>query len=174
MVGCLVTQAQQGSDVAVAQLLRQSYPELLRCAKNLVRGDEIADDIVQEALLRVFQNLTRLRNPDAFYKWANQILRRCCLAYFREESRRRRFVRELEDHFLIEAPADPVAPEGARADLVEAIGTLGGKSRDVVNMHYFLGLSVREIAGAADVSVGAVKVRLHRARNALRESLTTD
>ena len=70
--------------------------------------------------------------------------------------------------------ADPDDSDSvATAELIEAVESLGGKNREVVSLHYFLGMSVREIATAVDTSTGAVKLRLHRARIELRNRLSS-
>jgi RNA polymerase sigma factor (sigma-70 family) len=168
----LVRLAQQGSASAAEQLLGISYPRLLRSARRLVRSDESAKDVVQEALLKISQNLGGLRNPNAYDAWSKQILKRCCIAHFRREARLREVSTEVDDLPIDAAAADPGAAEaGRRADLIEAVASLGKGSREVVRMHYFFGFSVKEIAAAVQASVGAVKVRLYRARIELRAAL---
>lgn len=170
---CLVIRAQQGSVAALEQLLGIWYPKLLGSAKRMLRNEDAAKDVVQEALLKLALNLASLRNPGAFGGWAGQILRRCCLAYLKQQKRDHACGDDVDCHEIAAPDADP-ATLAMRADsaLVEAVDSLGTTSRDVVRMHYFFGLSLREIAGRARISEGAVKVRLHRARNQLRQRLT--
>lgn len=168
----LVMQAQRGDAFAVERLLQISYPKLLRVARCLVRSDDVARDIVQETMLALSMKLTGLRNPRAFDLWANQILRRRCFSHFRRRQRERLFSSDLAVQAAVEPPVDPHEPDPvACAELIEAVELLGGKNREVVNLHYFLGLSISEIAAEVDASVGAVKVRLHRARIELRGRL---
>jgi RNA polymerase sigma-70 factor (ECF subfamily) len=169
---CLVIRAQQGSAVALEQLLRIWYPRLLGSAKRMLRNDDAAKDVVQEALLKLAQNLASLRNPGAFGAWAGQILRRRCLAHLKQQ-KRHPCAGEVDCHTMAAPDADPetLAIRDDNA-LAEAVDSLGTTSREVVRMHYFFGLSLREIAGRARISEGAVKLRLHRARNQLRQRLT--
>ena len=168
----VVMQAQRGNAVAVEQLLRLSYPRLLRSAKESVRSDDVASDMVQEALLKVSLNLRDLRNPSAFNKWANRILMRCCLAHFRRLEKERRIALLVEAESLSMPVAQQATDEtSGDSDLIEAVESLGSKSQEVVRLHYFFGLSVQEIATRVRASAGAVKVRLHRARNELRDKL---
>lgn len=169
-VSRLVSRAQQGCPEAAERLLQISYPRLLRSARGIVRSDEAAKDVVQETLLRISQNLSALRNPDAFNGWANQVLKRCCLAHFRQEKRQRQFARDVEE-LSINGDESGVAESVESLDLMRAMESLGRTNQDIVKMHYFFGLSVKEIAHAVHASVGAVKVRLYRARNELRDRL---
>lgn len=168
----LVTQAQRGDPFAVERLLQISYPKLLRVARCLVRSDDVARDMVQDTMLALSTKLAGLRNPRAFDLWANQILRRRCFSHFRRRRRERLVSSDLEASATLELATDPHEPDTvARAELIEAVELLGGKNREVVSLHYFLGFSVSEIATEVDASVGAVKVRLHRARAELRSRL---
>ncbi|HUF74616.1 MAG TPA: sigma-70 family RNA polymerase sigma factor [Gammaproteobacteria bacterium] len=168
----LVIQAQRGSAVALEQLLRLWYPKLLGSARRVVRSEDAAKDVVQEALLKLAQNLASLRNPEAFGKWSRQILYRCCFAHLRREKKDRERAGEIDGLAMVAPDADPelLAMRG-ESELVEAVDSLGRTSREIVRMHYFIGLSLREIASRVRISEGAVKARLHRARNQLRERL---
>lgn len=168
----LVTQAQRGDDSAVERLLRHSYPKLLRLARSIVRSDDVARDVVQETMLALSMNIAGLKNPGAYNTWASQILRRCCFSHFRRRRRERHVISDVEACAAAALMTDPDESDpAARDELLAAVEMLGGTSREVVSLHYFLGLSVKEIATTVDTSVGAVKVRLHRARIELRSQL---
>jgi RNA polymerase sigma-70 factor (ECF subfamily) len=167
----LVVQAQRGDAYAVERLLHISYPKLLRLARSLVRSDDVARDVVQETMLALSMNIADLRNPGAFNTWAGQILRRFCFSHFRRR-RREHHVTHVDASAIVALVDDADTSDTVvRDELLEAVESLGGKSREVVSLHYFLGLSIQEIADTVDASAGAVKVRLHRARIELRGRL---
>jgi RNA polymerase sigma-70 factor (ECF subfamily) len=168
----LVSEARHGNASALDRLLQVVYPGFLRSAKYAVRNDDAAKDIVQETLIRLSENLSTLRDPEAFSQWAQAILKRCCITHFRRENRLRLFEGDFENLYEIACVPDSEEPQFcARSDLIKAIESLGSNSQEVVRMHYFFGLSVKEIAVRVRVSAGAVRVRLHRARNELRDRL---
>ena len=168
----LVTQAQLGDASAVERLLQLTYPKLLRLARSLVRRDDVAKDVVQETMLALSMNISALKNPRAFNVWADQILRRRCFSHFRQRRRERHIASDVEAFASVEPVADPDESDSlACGQLMAAVEMLGGKNREVVSLHYFLGLSIDEIATRVDASAGAVKVRLHRARIELRNRL---
>ena len=170
----LVTQAQSGDAFAVECLLRVSYPKLLRLAKCLVRSEDVASDVVQDTMLALSMNIAGLKNPRAFDIWANQILRRRCFSHFRRRKRERLVTADVDASAMMALVPDRDEPDVVtRAELMQAVGSLGGKNREVVSLHYFLGLSLEEIAAEVDASVGAVKLRLHRARIELRSRLAS-
>jgi RNA polymerase sigma-70 factor (ECF subfamily) len=171
-LNALVMQAQRGDAFAIERLLQNSYPKLLRLARSIVRSDDVARDVVQDTMLAVTMNVAGLQNPGAYDIWAGQILRRCCFSHFRRRRRERHVTSDVEACAAVELVADSDEPDPvARAELLAAVELLGGKSREVVSLHYFLGLSIKEIAAAVDTSIGAVKLRLHRARIELRNRL---
>lgn len=168
----LVTQAQRGDAFAVERLLQISYPKLLRLARSVVRSDDAAKDVVQETMLALSMNIAGLKHPAAYNTWASQILRRRCFSHFRRRRTERHITSDVEAFAAVALVADPDESDPvASAELRAAVELLGGKSREVVSLHYFLGLSINEIATTVNASVGAVKVRLHRARIELRSRL---
>lgn len=169
----LVAQAQLGDELAVARLLQSSYPKLLRLARSIVRSDDVARDVVQETMLALTLNIAKLKCPAAYDSWVSQILRRRCLSHFRRQRKERHVTSDVEAFAAVALVADPdVSDPVAHAELLAAVELLGGKSREVVTLHYFRGWNLNEIAAAVHTSVGAVKLRLHRARIELRRRLT--
>ena len=134
-----------------------------------------AEDVVQEALLRAYTDLRRLRDPNRFGGWlcgiavnlAKMQLRRRNGLLSLEEFADRLDVRET----LAASPEHEL--EGAELALVirRALATLPAGQRDVLLMHYSDGLSCAEIGAHVGQSTGAVRVRLYRARRRLRAEL---
>src|SRR6185295_20101771 len=101
--------AQQGDQDAFAQLVRIYDQNVLRLAMNLLRSQEDASDIYQEAFLRVYRNLHNFRFDCSFHTWLYRIVTNICLDYLRKRKVRR------------EEPAVAVTAGGERnlLDLVE-------------------------------------------------------
>ena len=161
----LVLHAQSGSGEALEQLLKLWYPKLLRYAAGQTRGRDAAKDVVQETLLAAARLIRRLEDPAAFPKWLYRILQRRIADHLRTELRRRRQAAAGD--------ADSSATEpGPGTPLDDALESLAAESYQVVHLHYFIGLSVKEIAAVIEVPEGTVKSRLHSARAQLRNLLT--
>jgi RNA polymerase sigma factor (sigma-70 family) len=134
-----------------------------------------AEDVVQEALLRAYTDLRRLRDPNRFGGWlcgiavnlAKMQLRRRNGLLSLEEFADRLDVRET----LAASPEHEL--EGAELALVirRALANLPAGQREVLLMHYSGGLSCAEIGAHVGQSTGAVRVRLYRARRRLRAEL---
>ena len=124
-----------------------------------------AEDLVQEAFLRAAARWPRLRHYDVPEQWVRRVALRLAINQFRRARRR--------GAALVRLGPPPVTPP-ASADALAldgALRTLPIRHRQVVVLHYLLGLSVEEIARELVVPVGTVKSQLHRARRALARQL---
>jgi RNA polymerase sigma factor (sigma-70 family) len=158
----LVAAACAGDPAAFATLVERNRSRVEAVAERLV-GEE-AEDLVQEALLRAYLGLSQLRDPARFGAWL------CGIAVNLAKMRLRR--RAFETRLLSEPPSDGGLEEREVLQLVrDAVDVLPPGQRDVVVMHYVDGLSCDEIAALLGSSPGAVRVRLHRARQQLRARL---
>lgn len=167
----LVALAQGGDSEALARLLRESYPRLLRTAAQLLRDDDLAQDVVQETLLKIVRRIDQLDEPAAYPGWARTILRRETQEYFRRGYRSPVAGIEYDDNRLELQQAPPQRPFETSEDMDHCLRTLRSEDRRVLALHYWGGLEVREISAALGIAVGAVKTRLFRARNRLRDRL---
>ena len=169
----LVRLARDGDPVAFRLLVERHQPMVRARAAALCANASDVDDIMQEAFLRAFIALDRLREPDRFAGWLAGIVLNVCRGL-----RRRDPVTLLPDS--PEPPAatafpvppayeQPSADDLDRADaLREAMATLPAGQRRAVFLHYYAGLPAAQIGDQA----GAARVSLHKARRRLREYLT--
>ena len=166
----LVVRARCGDTDALEQLLRASYPPLLRTALRLLRDDDAAQDVVQETLIRIARRLDQLAEPAAYPGWARTILRRETQEYFRRRQRNPLDGFEYDDSRLEVLPDEPSAFAPSE-EMDQCLGLLRRDDRSVLDLHYWGGLEASEIAAGLGIAVGAVKTRLFRARNRLRDRL---
>jgi RNA polymerase sigma factor (sigma-70 family) len=160
----LVTAALAGDPAAFAALVEGNRARVETVVERMV-GEE-AEDLVQEALLRAYLGLSQLRDPARFGAWL------CGIAVNLAKMRLRR--RALEARLFVEPPSDGGFEERELLQLVrDAVDVLPPGQRDAVLMHYIDGLSCEEVAVLLGSSPGAIRVRLHRARQQLREQLAT-
>jgi len=156
---------------ALEELLRQSRPGLLRHARRLVRDADAAQDVVQETLLRLHANIGQLLEPAAFWVWAKTILHREAIDYFHKEKRYVHDAVELRDAGQ-ELEYDQIAATRlTQKEMDSYLRQLPNVDRDLLGLFYWREYEVKEIAAMLGVAVGAVKVRLFRARSRLRELL---
>jgi RNA polymerase sigma-70 factor (sigma-E family) len=143
--------------------------EALRLAYVLTGDRELAEDLAQEAFVRVARRLTGLRNADAV-RW---YLRRTVVNLANSHLRRRR-VERAHMPVLVGSAA---APDAGTADVVttqavrDAVARLPARQRAVVVLRYYQDLTDQQIAGVLNCPVGSVKSALHRATAILRQQL---
>jgi RNA polymerase sigma-70 factor (ECF subfamily) len=149
---------------AVDQLFATLRPELLRFAWWLARDRAIAEDVVQEALLRAWRSRDSLKDPAAARGWLLTIVRR---EHARLYERKRLEIIDLDA--VIAAEDSQLATDGDEmAGLRQAITQLPDEYRVPLVMQVLGGFTTDEIAKELSLSTAAVLTRLFRARNRLR------
>jgi RNA polymerase sigma-70 factor (ECF subfamily) len=161
----------QGDLDAFGQLVVRHQQTAWRTAYRLVADYQAAEDIAQEAFLKILEAADRYRPSSAFRNYLYRIVVRLCLDYLRKG-------RPIPTDTLL--PADDSSSPEQRADhaeqtqaVQEAIGCLPPKQRTAIVLRYYEGLTGREIAAAMETSVKAVERLLARARATL-EGLLVD
>jgi RNA polymerase sigma-70 factor (ECF subfamily) len=177
----ILAKAQQGDREAFWELAAPSVDAIYRLAHRLVRSDEDAEDVVQEAYLQALKAIGEFRGHSRFTTWIHRIAVNQALMKLR---RRRNDVFPLdsvdsgETGYPLslmdwsESALDEVVRREAVGTLESAIEELPFDLKTVVVLRDVNGLSNEEAAQALDLPIGAVKWRLHRARSLLRDRLT--
>ncbi|MFZ1905459.1 MAG: sigma-70 family RNA polymerase sigma factor [Steroidobacteraceae bacterium] len=140
-------------------------PDLLRFAQWLARDRSIAEDIVQEALLRAWRSRDALKDPAAARAWLLTIVRR---EHARLYERKRLELVGLDDALETHDKALSVEPDDGLLMLRYAIMKLPLEYREPLVLQVLGGFSTEEIARELKLSSTAVLTRLFRARNKLR------
>ena len=157
----LAARAQLGDRGALEELLRRLQAPLRDHIRGIVRDDDLAADVLQDALIILCRRLGTLRQTEWIRAWAYRVATR---EAFRAVRRSRRNQAEpLEDFPAIpNASEDPseVATEHLLAQLPEKIARLPQAAQVVVRLHYLQSLTQQEIAEALEIPVGTVKSRL--------------
>lgn len=168
----LVIRAQRGDQQAFTSLVRDIAVRLRKVAFGVLRDMDLAEEAAQQAVLAIWQDLPRLRDPARFEPWCFRLLVRRCYA------ERRRTARGSTVPFDA-VPVEPVSRDvsqdvALRDQLARGFARLSLEHRAVVVLHHQLGLSLDEVGEALDVPTGTVKSRLYRAMQQLRASLEAD
>ena len=147
----------------VEQLYAAHRNGVFRYLRRIVGGTEAAHDLTQEVFLRASRAGVPEASGSGRRAWVFQIARNLALNHVRDTRRRPATLA------LVEA-AVPATQELSAA-LQAALASLGEEDRDVFVLRESAGLSYQEIASTCGLTVEAVRSRLHRARQALREEL---
>jgi RNA polymerase sigma-70 factor (ECF subfamily) len=145
--------------------------DMFRYAAWLSRDKSIAEDVVQEALLRAWKSLDALRDDAAAKQWLLTIVRRENARYF---ERRRLETVDIDNLTASQSALLAEAPNQELNDLREAIYELEDDYREPLVLQVLMGYSTNEIAELMGLKQGAVLTRLHRARLKLKEEAASE
>jgi len=173
-----VRRSLDGERESFAVLMRRYNRRLYRVARGILRDDAEAEDTVQQAYVSAYEHLDQFSFTAKFSTWLTKIALYEALARKRRQSR----LEELEvadDTQTIMAdkspsPEDAVSREQVRVLVERAIDTLPETYRSVVMLRDIEGMSTADTADCLDLTEETVRVRLHRARGMLRDSLYSD
>lgn len=179
----LVADAKAGSLDAFGKLIERCQAKVFRVAQTFARSREDAEEIMQDALVKAFKNLSKFRGDSRFYTWLVRITINEGLMKARARrplvfsidaptaTEERNLPREIED--WAPTPEQRYSQQELRNILSKTIRKLAPRYRMVVHLREIEGLSTPQIGRALDLSDTAVKSRLRRARLQMRYSLHT-
>lgn len=163
--------ARAGDRQAFETLAASVIDRLYGAALLILHDRALAEDAVQEALLRAWRDLPRLRDPGRLEPWLHRVLLHACLDAARHERRtasRAEVPEWAHERHSLESGVE-------NREVVErGLGFLTPVQRGVLVLRYFLDLTVPQMAEVMRVPVGTAKSRLHTAEKAMRAALDAD
>ena len=163
LAGQLARQATGGDLDAFEELVRRLQRRVYGFAYHHLRDADEAHDLTQEIFVKLYRNLARFDPERPFEPWFWKLAANTAINY-----RRKRVP------VPVEPSVETIDAESTRAHdpaLVQALAQLDPAYRFPILLHYYADLSVEQVSLALNVSVAAVKSRMHRARAQLRNSL---
>ena len=167
----LVEAARRGDHEAFEVLATSAGDRLYAVARLILRSTDLAEDAVQEALVRAWQQLPSLRDPDRFDAWLHRLVVNACADQGRQLRRWSTQVRSLPRTDAIDDDTEAVA---VREQLDRGFSRLKPEQRAVVVLHHYSGFSAAEIARILGIPEGTARSRLHYATEAMRAALEAD
>lgn len=156
-----VARLREGDDTAVDNLIARHRARLLRTATNLLRDRHEAEDVAQEAFLKAFREIAKLRDDRAFSGYLYRICVRLCMDRLRLKRAESLEIESIQPH------------EGGHVEnrvLVEKLlNQLPADLRATLVLREMEQLSYEEVAEMMHVPVGTVRSRLHTARERFRK-----
>ncbi len=168
--GEIVRAVLAGDRERYAQLVERYRDRYARYATRMLGSVDAAEDAVQDAFVRAFDQLAQCKEPDKFVGWFFLILRNRCFA----ERRRNRSSASLEaanDVAAVDRSDGGAEIAEQRRALQRALLELTADQREVFVLKHVEGLSYGEIAERLSTSIPSLKMRMHRAYDRLREQL---
>jgi RNA polymerase sigma-70 factor (ECF subfamily) len=164
----LAARAQLGDRGALEKLLHSLESPLHAHVSTIVNDRDLADDILQEVLLKVSRGLGSLREPEWVRAWAYRITTREAIRAARAERHQRHEAVEDWNDFPAPDMEDAVAAEDLIDEVVARFDELPRRAQLVLRMRYLEELSQQEIAEALEIPLGTVKSRIAYGLSAIR------
>ena len=160
--------AAAGDDVAFDELIRRNHSRVRNFMRRLCNQPDTADDLAQQAFLKMWKSIGRLHSPGAFYGYMRKIM----VSVWMDELRRRKIVFETLDETgdAMNVSATSAHP-GARMDIDAALAKLSPPMRLCLALAYSDGLSHTEISETTGIPLGTVKSYVLRGAAKMREML---
>ena len=176
----LFEDAARGDATAFEALVRAHSNRLFAIAYRILRDHHAAEDALQSALVTIWDELPRLRDPDRFEAWTYRLISRASIAQARRDRRGGAVLRLLPDD-VDGGPAALAGTAGAGIDAItdrdrieRGFARLTPEQRAILVLQHYAGLTLAEIADTLGVPPGTVASRLHYASRALRAAIDAD
>lgn len=146
--------------VEFINLIEENKIPLYRLAKSIVKSEHDTQDVVNESIVKAYENLEKLKNKESFKPWIMRILVNECYALINRQKRIK-----LEDDMTV---YNLSYKEDASHELMCEIEKLEIEFRTVLILFYYEDMSIKSISEVLNISQGTVKSRLSRAKSKLK------
>lgn len=158
-----------GDRNAFGILIERYSDPLYRHAFGMTGSADVAEDILQVSFIKAFQHLAEVRGR--FDAWVFRIVANGCKDWLKNIRRSHLSYEEDDQPSSLETPDEELDRGELRRDLDRALSALPASLREAFVMKHVEGRSYEEMAGLLEATVGALKMRVHRAREALQKLL---
>lgn len=149
-------------NIKFCECVSKCKSDLYMIARAILGNDADTEDAVSNAILRAYENLDKLKNPNKFKPWILTITKNEAL-----KIKKKRL--ELPGNDTLETFLEPV--EDYHDELWDIIQSMKEEYRLVIVLYYYDGLSLRDISDVLNIPLGTVKSRLSRGKEVLRNAL---
>jgi RNA polymerase sigma-70 factor (ECF subfamily) len=166
---------QHGNTDDLAALVERHHSLLLGYLHRMTGGDRaLAEDLVQEAFLRVLRSIGQYRHPRPFKPWLYAIATNLARDHYKRAGTRYAADAQLDEEMTCgpdARPEDRLVADQEAQQVAAAVMALPAHQREALILRYYQGLSLAEVATTLGVPVGTVKSRIHLALRRLRTLL---
>ncbi len=162
----------QGDTEAFATIVRRHGSSLTALCAHVTGSAHLGEELAQESLARAYSRLGSWRGDCAFRHWLRRIAVNCCRDYLKAGARAEKPTQFFDEELVsLETPESETDNKRTIAALNLAIQELPTKYREAFVLFHVENLDYEQIKEITGISVGALKVRVHRARHLLRTAL---
>jgi len=175
----LIRRILSGDSVAHDILLKKYWKQLYFEALGYVHEHAAAEDMVQQANLKIYLNLGKLQDPAKFHYWAINIIRNVCLSHIHKQKRESESIKNYADAVQIQHQPggelgevlEDIDRHKQQESIMKVIPQLPRKYHKIAIYYFSDGYTCTEIAAKLRLPMGTVKVRLQRIKKKLRHLL---
>jgi RNA polymerase sigma-70 factor (ECF subfamily) len=169
----LIIEVKRGSHDAFRLLVQRYMKQAYDIAYSILGNHDDADDVAQEAFVKVHRSVATFRGDSEFGTWLFRIVKNCALNRLKQQKRKQR--REVDlaiaDNEMISVNAGIRKVEDTRIHIERVLHELPTLQRAVVMLRHMNGLSTRQVSRILSCSEGTVKTHLHRGLKKMRDQL---
>ena len=168
----LIQRAQNGDNLAFAELFDAHHRRVVHIALQMVRGEETALDVAQEVFIRAYQELDGWRGEARLGSWLYRTTVLVCFEHLRAEQKQVRLRAKVQRPMETDvSPEQSVVLSERDAMVRRAISVLPPRQRAIVILKQFKSLRFSEIASLLGITEGGAKANYHRALMSLRQNM---
>lgn len=179
-LSALVQQVKDGDTKAFEQIYNMTSRDVYYVSLKIIGNEQDCKDTVQEIFLRVYRNIQKLKDNNAFTTWLYKITLNTCRNKIKAMNKMKRY-EDIDDYIDLvhEAdtsvlPAEVADQAGVRELFLKAIEKLSIDQKEVILMFYYKNMSLKEISNVLGITVRATQGRLSRARIAIKDTVSLE
>jgi RNA polymerase sigma-70 factor (ECF subfamily) len=174
----LIRRAMSGDADAFEDLYRMYTSDILYHCRGMLNNKSDVEDAAQEVVLRLFRSIRNLKSPYAFYAYLYRTVRNTCSTFnTKDKSAMQTDIDDLEIELQpiaeerSEAPQDAIEDLSEQEEIARFIATLPEKQRTAIYLHYYKGMSYKEVGKIMNITVATVGTNIMRGKSKLKKML---
>lgn len=164
-----IKQAMKGDKQAFVKVIEEHKLALYKVMKAILQNEDDVCDAMQETLINIYKNISKLQSERYFKTWATRIAINECYHIIKKQKVNQDKIVKIQNNTSNEDMT--LNKEIEKTDIEVAISKLDKELKIVVVMYYYNNLKVHDIAEVLEIPAGTVKSRLNRARESLYQNL---
>lgn len=167
----LVKRAKKGSKDALLELIMAEKDAMYRLAFTYMGNEHDAMDVLEEMIVRLYENIGQLKKEEAFYSWSKTILVNLCKTTLRNQKK----VVLMENWPSSKEEEQPSFGSNVQQlEIAEMLSILSENQKEAIQMKYLLDLDYQSIADLTDVPIGTVKSRVFQGLRKMKDHFGGD
>ena len=156
----LVKRAKKGDKEALLQLILLHQDDYYRLAWSYMKNKNDALDVMEDMIVKLYENIHTLKKLDSFSSWSKKILINCCYTMYNKRKKTVLLEREYLEKVADTKQEASYEEKDSQIDIDRLLASLSSPQADAIRLKYIHDLDLETIAEIEDVSVGTVKSRI--------------